>query len=666
MGVLMFQISKRKSVYLVTAIALVAFTDNALAASKRAEIVVDANTGNVIHEMNATELRHPASITKVMTLYLLFDAIKNGKTSLDDKVYFSKKAASQAPSKLGIKPGNSVPVETAILSIVTRSANDTAVAIAEKLGGTEANFASMMTQKAHELGMSRTTFVNASGLPNASQITTAEDLAKLAIAIRRDFPNQYHWFNTQSFVYNGQVIKNHNHLVGKVYGVDGLKTGFTGSSGYNLAATSSRNGQKLVTVVMGGTTWKERDDRVENLIETTYASLNSSTGFASNSNNDNNKKPGGFFNFGSKNKVAAIPTNTSITSAGSSILLADTATTKHIKDNSSSYMPVKVINADEDSEDVVVPVSSKTFALNDKSASSNYVAPVRVATYSANSASFAKPMVVEVMPVPAPVTVKTVETAYVPVTTKTAKMPIKTIDNEKTMAALDLSPEVPDSMVKEASVASNNISTFYTPEVKSENKNLGSESIKDVKVAVLERNSEANSTTKSAENGSVKLASTNSQSTERAVANAIESAEKSAAQKEAQNKKIQAANLKKQQLAELQKRQAETKLAAAKAAKDKAAREKALENEQSRQLALSNQRGNVTVQLGAFNKKSDAENTLNKLSVHFPSFASKQVSAYTNGNTTWFRARVGNLGMSAASDLCNSVRTRGFVCAIVR
>ena len=258
---------------LVAVVSLASTSAVAQANQRFAQIVVDADTHEVIFEENAQALRRPASITKVMTLYLLFDALQSGKLSWNDQIVFSRYASGQAPTKLGIAPGNSISVQTAVEALVVRSANDVAAAVAETLGGSEANFAVMMTAKARDLGMANTTFANASGLPSDRQLTTAEDLARLAIAIRRDFPDQYHWFSTPQMVFNGKVSKNHNHLMARMEGMDGLKTGFTRSSGFNLAATTERNGRRIVTVVLGGRTRFSRDDFVELLTESAFKEL---------------------------------------------------------------------------------------------------------------------------------------------------------------------------------------------------------------------------------------------------------------------------------------------------------------------------------------------------------------------------------------------------------
>lgn len=231
-----------------------------------ASIVVDGNTGDVLHASNADAPRHPASLTKIMTLYLLFDRLEAGKIRLDTPLKVSEHAAEQAPTKLGLKPGQTIAVEDAIKAVVTKSANDAAVAIAENLGGDEDEFAKLMTQKARALGMSRTTYVNASGLPDDDQITTARDQALLGRAIQERFPRYYRYFSTEEFVYRGNAMRNHNHLLGVVGGVDGIKTGYTRASGFNLVTSVHRDGRHIVAVVLGGRSASERDGRMRQLI----------------------------------------------------------------------------------------------------------------------------------------------------------------------------------------------------------------------------------------------------------------------------------------------------------------------------------------------------------------------------------------------------------------
>lgn len=237
-------------------------------AAPDAAYVVDAKTGKVLYSSNANAKRYPASLTKMMTLYLLFEALDGGKTTLDARMPVSAHAAAQAPSKLGLKAGGSIRVRDAILALVTKSANDAAVVIGEYLGGTETQFARLMTARARDLGMSRTVFRNASGLPNSSQITTAHDLAILGRALRDHYPQYYTYFSTPSFVWNGRRIANHNNLLGRVDGVDGIKTGYTRASGFNLVTSVDRGGRQIVAVVIGGETSRARDALMAQLVRT--------------------------------------------------------------------------------------------------------------------------------------------------------------------------------------------------------------------------------------------------------------------------------------------------------------------------------------------------------------------------------------------------------------
>jgi D-alanyl-D-alanine carboxypeptidase len=232
-----------------------------------AAIVLDTNSGRTLHADQADEPRHPASLTKIMTLYLLFERLDAGKIRLDSQLPVSEHASIQAPTKLGLKPGQSLEVEDAIRGMVTKSANDAAVAVAEALGGGEREFADMMTAKAHALGMSRTIYHNASGLPNDEQVTTARDQALLGRAIAERFPRYYQYFATPSFTYHGQTMRNHNQLLGHVEGMDGIKTGYTQASGFNLVASVRRDNRHIVSVVMGGTSAGSRDARMRSLIE---------------------------------------------------------------------------------------------------------------------------------------------------------------------------------------------------------------------------------------------------------------------------------------------------------------------------------------------------------------------------------------------------------------
>src|SRR5450631_2942094 len=230
-------------------------------------IVVDANSGAVMQATNADSPRHPASLTKIMTLYLLFERLEAGKIKMSTEMPASAHAAAQAPSKLGLKPGESIRVETAIRAIVTKSANDVAVIVAEALAGDEADFARLMTAKARALGMTHTAYYNASGLPDDKQITTARDQAVIGRAIHDRFPQYYHYFATRTFEFRGEEIRNHNHLLGSVPGVDGIKTGYIHDSGFNIVTSVQRDNRHLVAVVFGGRTANARDARVRSLID---------------------------------------------------------------------------------------------------------------------------------------------------------------------------------------------------------------------------------------------------------------------------------------------------------------------------------------------------------------------------------------------------------------
>ena len=213
---------------------------------KYAAIVVDAKSGKMLYGANVNEVRYPASLTKMMTLYLMFEAMDEGRVSRSDLIPISRNAAARPPSKLGLKAGQSIPVDTAIRVLVVKSANDVATAVGEFLGGgSEARFAQMMTAKARTLGMSRTTFKNASGLPDPEQVTTATDMARLSIALRRQFPHYYSYFGQKEVTVAGRTIKGHNKAMDMIPGADGLKTGYTRASGFNLA-TSVRSGGKSV------------------------------------------------------------------------------------------------------------------------------------------------------------------------------------------------------------------------------------------------------------------------------------------------------------------------------------------------------------------------------------------------------------------------------------
>jgi D-alanyl-D-alanine carboxypeptidase len=247
----------------------------AMAQDRYAAIVMDARTNEVLLEDQADEARFPASLTKMMTLYMLFESIERGDLTLDTRLTASRNAARQPPSRLGLacsrrRGCDSITVDQAIRALAVQSANDVAVMVAERLGGTESRFSANMTARARELGMSNTRFANASGLPDTAHRTTARDMATLSLALWRDFPEYYHYFQTPSFAWRRTSGRNHNRLLGSVDGVDGIKTGYTRASGFNLATMTERGGRRVIVVVLGGETAAARDAQVAYLIEGAY------------------------------------------------------------------------------------------------------------------------------------------------------------------------------------------------------------------------------------------------------------------------------------------------------------------------------------------------------------------------------------------------------------
>lgn len=246
-----------------------------LLAVKSASIVMCAETGKILHEQNADAVTPPASLTKMMTLYLTFKALREGKLTFNQKLPVSKHATSAGPSKLWLKAGSTITVREAILAMVTKSANDASIVIAEALGkGSEAHFATLMTHQARYLGMRKTIFLNSHGLPHKPHnVTTARDMATLSRSLYKHFPEYFKFFKEPKFSYKGQVHANHNHLLGRVPGVDGIKTGFINASGFNLAASMVRDNRRIIAVVMGGESVKARDNKMVKLLEATYSNL---------------------------------------------------------------------------------------------------------------------------------------------------------------------------------------------------------------------------------------------------------------------------------------------------------------------------------------------------------------------------------------------------------
>jgi D-alanyl-D-alanine carboxypeptidase len=236
-------------------------------------ILLDADTGQVLSEQNADVETYPASLTKMMTLYLTFEALNQGRIRLDQQFTVSADAAAKAPSKLGLTPGDTISVHDLILSVITKSANDAATVLAEGLAGSEAQFAQKMTWKARQLGMKNTWYHNASGLPDPQQRTTARDVARLALALYQHFPREYRYFSTTQFEFRGNMLHTHNHLLEWYQGLDGIKTGFINASGFNLAASAVRDGHRLLGVIMGGHTARGRDRQMASLLDQGFAAL---------------------------------------------------------------------------------------------------------------------------------------------------------------------------------------------------------------------------------------------------------------------------------------------------------------------------------------------------------------------------------------------------------
>jgi D-alanyl-D-alanine carboxypeptidase len=245
----------------------------AQAEARYAALVMDADTGEILHSANPDSKKYPASLTKMMTLYMVFDALDRGKLRLTQQLAVSRHAAGQAPSKLGLQPGETISVEDAVLGLVTRSANDAAAVVAEALGGSEVQFAAMMTDRAREIGMRSTSFRNASGLPHKDQQTTARDMAVLARALIKKHAKHYHYFSTREFRYEGQPITTHNRLMLNYPGADGIKTGYIGASGFNLVASAKQQGRRLIGVVFGGSSARARDEHMAQLLDKGFANL---------------------------------------------------------------------------------------------------------------------------------------------------------------------------------------------------------------------------------------------------------------------------------------------------------------------------------------------------------------------------------------------------------
>jgi len=259
---------------LLISISLISFAVPNAAEARYSAIIINSHNGKVLFSRNANTLRYPASLTKMMTLYMAFDALSENRLKLNQKLIVSKRAQGQTPSKIGLREGNKITVENAILAIISKSANDAATVLAESLAESEILFAKQMTDKAKELGMKRTNFRNATGLPNRRQKTTAKDMSILSKALLDNHKKYYHYFSTKKFTYHGKVYENHNQLLINYKGTDGIKTGYIKASGFNVAASVERDGKRLIGIVFGGKTAKSRDKHLTKLFDNAFKKHN--------------------------------------------------------------------------------------------------------------------------------------------------------------------------------------------------------------------------------------------------------------------------------------------------------------------------------------------------------------------------------------------------------
>lgn len=270
---MIFGLINKKSRIAALALVMCFITNIAMAVPPSSSIIVDAESGLVLSSKNADGYNYPASLTKLMTLYMTFEALEKGWVNMDKELPISRSAQNKKPSRLGLRAGDTIRVEDAIYGVITKSANDAATVLAEALGGNEKEFAKMMTKVAHELGMVHTTFTNASGLPDKNQKTTARDMAMLGMAVWHHFPQYYKLFSTRKFTYKGQTFYNHNRMLAWYDGADGMKTGFINASGFNIVTSAKRNGRRLIGVVMGKNSAKDRDRTMAGLLDNGFRKL---------------------------------------------------------------------------------------------------------------------------------------------------------------------------------------------------------------------------------------------------------------------------------------------------------------------------------------------------------------------------------------------------------
>ena len=403
-------------------------------------IIVDANSGSTLQATSADSLRHPASLTKIMTLYMLFERLESGKMKLDTPMDVSAHASQQAPTKLGLRPGQTIRVEDAIKGLVTRSANDAAVVIAEAIAGDEDDFAKAMTRKARALGMSKTVYKNASGLPDSDQVTTARDQATLGRAIQDRFPKYYRYFATEAFNYKGRSIRNHNKLLGRVEGVDGIKTGYTRASGFNLVTSMKRGNRYLVGVVMGGRSGGSRDAIMRNLLAENLDEASTRRTVAAITERGDTKVASADDSDEAETKVEAKSKPAAAVQMQGAIKVASTAPeTVPLPAPRAPATPAKIVaEAQGDKQDKPAPapltsgvISSQTFAAIPGSAEP--MTPVRVKTVQVRmgqtkvaSAAPGAPAPVATSAIPAPKKVEVAETSKTIVSKAETKVEART------------------------------------------------------------------------------------------------------------------------------------------------------------------------------------------------------------------------------------------------
>lgn len=628
-----------------------------------AYIVIDADTNQVLYEDAATEARYPASITKVMTIYMLLEAVETGQVAWDQPIRVSANAARQPRSDLGVRAGSTISVEDAINALVVRSANDVAVAVAEHLAGSERAFAERMTRRARDLGMADTTFRNASGLPDRQQLTTAEDLARLAIAIRRDFPTYFHMFSRTSFSWNGETITGHNRPLSSVPGVDGLKTGFTSWSGFNLATTATRGGRRIVTVVLGGRTGAERDAEVATLVEAAFADLgvapdgqaaSVSAGLASSADQadaiglvaDAPASSG----VGGVQMMAGYARSTramAMTGAPEALRWrappAAIAAAATVMAEAAAPPPPVLMAATAPATAPERPLRGQISHQGEDGAPAEAEAPQAPARAAEVRLAALEPVVPSA---PAVVQMAALETPA-PEAAAAVAEPVALIDPGEAAAAsagviefVQLDPAEPGAAPA-------------APRAMAQVAEEPSGIVPPVRMAGLSADDLA----------AVERLRTEARVREQARLDQAMMAEAQAraerAQRVADEREARRAEEASERL------MAEQRAAADAETRRRAEREAAVRAERQRQRELADARGSAVVQVGAFRAETQAEDALQRLASYFPNVARGEVTRVETTSGRWFRVRFSGIASSVASDVCQSLTRRGGPCQIV-